>query len=110
MTDPTQRLVWIEQKTTFKNYFKPFSARLDYPHDTYKLAGRVAFIVNPTKGLNPPEYRQLAFNLRGKDYTDTFDIRDPNPDSFLVVLAMLSRVDGNAITSDDALDINVGIK
>jgi hypothetical protein len=101
-SDAKKRLLWIEQKTDFKDNYKTFFAKLEYAREQYELGDRVAFLVSPSIGYNPPVYRQLSFRLDDKRFTDFLEVFEPNPNDYLLIIAVITHKERKDVTGETA--------
>ena len=84
---PDRRLIWVEQRADFQQFYKSFTARLTYATDKIELRERVAFLVRRDAGSPRPIYRQVQFRPnRDGGASDIFEVTEPNPDEILVIL------------------------
>ena len=104
------RLVWLEQKSEFQDYYKSFVAELGYASDNVVVGNRIAMLVRWDRESKNLVYRQLALiPLQAGGFADTFQVTEPNPHDVLVILAEIrSKVSGEPIT--DNVDVyNLGL-
>lgn len=95
-----KRIIWIEQRSPFQEYYKSFAARLKYDNQRFKITDRVAFLIKRDPGLGRPVYRQVLFRRENDGFSDTFDLMEPDPDEVLIIMAYIEAVDGGRLTDD----------
>jgi hypothetical protein len=84
---PTVRFFWVQTKSEFGDYFKPFAVDVEFA-PRYLPQRMVAFLLHKDTPASRPTYRQLAFRLGpNNESTNTLDLEDADKGDSVIVLA-----------------------